>query len=243
MRIVLHIEYEGTNYGGWQCQENAPSIQSEIERSVHQLTGEHIRIHGAGRTDAGVHALRQVAHFDVNTPIPPDKFAFALNPLLPEDISIKKSFETQNDFHARYSAKGKHYRYVITNTETRPAVWRNFCMHVPYPLNIENMREAASHLIGEHDFASFQAAHSSVKDTVRTIQKLEITKEDDIISIDICGNGFLYNMVRIIAGTLIDAGSGKVLPGSMRDILSACDRTSAGPTAKARGLFLVEVLY
>lgn len=243
MRIALKIEYDGKNYCGWQCQQNGDTVQRQIELALDSLTGEGARVHGSGRTDAGVHALGQVAHFDTESSIPAEKFAYALNAQLPRDISVRQSFEAAADFHARFSAKGKHYRYVICNEPQRPALWHGRCMHVPYPLEVAAMRDAAAHFTGEHDFAALQSAGSAVKDTVRTIYSLEIAQEGGFITLDVKGNGFLYNMVRIMVGTLIEIGAGKLAPQAVADILAGGERAAAGATAKACGLYLVEVFY
>ncbi|HBU11859.1 MAG TPA: tRNA pseudouridine(38-40) synthase TruA [Clostridiales bacterium] len=243
MRIVLNIEYDGTNYAGWQCQENAATIQEEIEKAIFAVTKERVRIHGAGRTDAGVHALSQVAHFDTGSFIPPEKFAFALNDALPDDISVQSSFAAPEGFHARYSASGKHYRYVIRNARQRSALFSGRSMPVHPPLDTEKMQAGAAYLVGKHDFSSFCAAHTNVRDMVRTVYSIDVARWGVYIAIDIKGNGFLYNMVRIIAGTLILVGQGKLKPQDVRWILQERDRGAAGPTAKARGLFLMGVEY
>ncbi len=243
MRIALKIEYDGKNYCGWQCQQNGDTVQRQLELALQKLTGEGARVHGSGRTDAGVHALGQVAHFDTACGIPAEKFAYALNALLPRDISVQQSWQAAEDFHARFSAKGKHYRYIIYSAQQRPALWRGRCMHVPYTLDAEKMREAAKYFIGEHDFAALCAAGSSVKDTVRTIYSLEIAQDGGFITLDVKGNGFLYNMVRIMAGTLIEIGAGKLPEGAVAAILEGRQRAAAGATAKPYGLYLVEVFY
>ncbi len=243
MRIALKIEYDGKNYCGWQSQKNGDTVQRQIELALNKLTGEAAKVHGSGRTDAGVHALGQVAHFDTECRIPAEKFAYALNALLPKDISVNSSFEAAADFHARFSAKGKHYRYVIYNRQQRSALWRGRCMHVPYTLDVRAMIEAAQYFVGEHDFAALCAAGSAVKDTVRTVYSLEISEDDGFIELDVKGNGFLYNMVRIIAGTLIEIGAGKMAPQAVAAIIDGRERSSAGATAKAWGLYLVEVFY
>jgi len=243
MRIALLIEYDGTRYYGWQSQPGGNTIQQEIERAIHEITGQNIRIHGAGRTDAGVHAFCQVAHFDIVSGIPAEKFSYALNSKLPEDISILESFEIDGNFHSRFSANGKCYSYVIRNTAQRSALNRTQCMWVPRPLDLESMREAARYILGTHDFKAFCSAHSSVADTVRTVESLDMVRDGCYIKIDICGNGFLHNMVRIIVGTLIDVGHGKMEPREVKDIIESKDRKRAGATADASGLFLVEVMY
>ncbi len=243
MRIKLVIEYDGTGYSGWQRQDREPSVQATIEDVLRELTGVKTVLHAAGRTDAGVHALGQAAHFDTESPIPPDKFSFALNSLLPPDIRIRESSLADGQFHARFDAKRKHYRYVIHNSLHASAVLRNQSMHVPIQLDMDKMRRAAESLIGTHDFAAFAGSSCSVKTTVRTVYGIEITRSESLVRIDVVGNGFLYNMVRIIAGTLIYVGIGKLKPEDVSGILESKDRRRAGITAKPQGLFLVEVFY
>lgn len=243
MRVVLVIEYDGTNYCGWQVQKNGVSIQQRVEEAVERAVGVKTAVHSAGRTDAGVHAYGQVAHFDAETDIPADKFFYVLNTLLPDDIRIKKSYEAEGNFHARFSAKGKHYRYVIRNAREKGAIDRLYSMFEPVPLDLGRMKEAAKHIEGTHDFAAFCAAGTDIKGTVRTVYSVEVERKSDYIYIDVKGNGFLYNMVRIIAGTLMGVGKGKLTPEAVRGALEAKDRTMAGATAQAQGLFLVEVYY
>ncbi len=243
MRISLTIEYDGTGYSGWQRQKNHTSVQQTIEEALKVLTGKKTVLHSAGRTDAGVHALGQVAHFDTQADIPPDKYSFALNALLPPDVRVRKSRKVQDRFHARFDAKKKRYRYVIHNSPHASAVMRNGSMHVPVPLDVFKMRTAAAYLVGEHDFSAFTSAQLKMKNKVRTVYSIKIAKKGDRITIDVVGNGFLYNMVRIIAGTLIYVGQGKLSPDDIPEILASRDRRRAGITAKARGLYLAEVRY
>ena len=244
MRVLLTIEYDGTNYSGWQAQKNALSIQETIEDAILRATGERVRVTGAGRTDAGVHALAQMAHFDTDTTIPADKISYALNLVRPPDIRIRYSKEVPEWFHARKTAKTKHYRYVIYNDEHDCAINRNFCCFIRQPLDIAAMTKAASHFKGEHDFAAFCAQGSTpVATTVRTIFECTVEKVGNYISIDVCGNGFLYNMVRIIAGTLIDVGRGRKKPEDIPKIILSKDRNNASATAPAKGLTLVSVIY
>ena len=243
MRIKLVIEYDGTSYCGWQRQGRGKSVQQTIEDILRSLTGEKTILHGAGRTDAGVHALGQTAHFDTQSRIPADKFSFALNSLLPPDIRIRESSLADEGFHARFGAKRKHYRYVIQNDPHASAVLRNFSMQVPSKLDLDKMKQAAAHLVGEHDYSAFTSAQLRVKSPVRTVYSLEISQRGSLIWIDVWGNGFLYNMVRIIAGTLINAGMGKLKPEDIPAVLESRDRRRAGATAKPQGLFLMEVRY
>ncbi len=241
--IKLTIEYDGTDFSGWQAQPKQRTVQGEIQKAIKTMCREEITIYGAGRTDAGVHAKGQVANFHIDSLIPSDKFAPALNSLLPKDIVIKESIEVDNSFHSRYSAVGKEYKYVIFNDRTRSSLLRNYSYYVNYYLDIEKMRNTSRTLIGTYDFKSFMASGSSVKDTVRTIHSLEIISKNNIIEIIIKGNGFLYNMVRIIVGTLVDIGRGKIHEEEMKNILHAKNREIAGHTAVAKGLYLQQVFY
>ena len=243
MRIRLVIEYDGTGYSGWQRQDRDPSVQQAIEEALAVLTGERITLHGAGRTDAGVHAMGQTAHFDTQSRIPPDKFSFALNTLLPPDIRIRESGEADAHFHARFDAKAKHYRYIIKNGPHASALERNRSMHVPLPLDIEKMQRAAGYLVGEHDFSAFTSAQLRPKSAVRTVYGIQVSQNGGFVHIDVLGSGFLYNMVRIIAGTLMYVGIGKLKAEDMPAILESRDRRRAGITAQPQGLFLMEVRY
>ncbi|MEI6101280.1 MAG: tRNA pseudouridine(38-40) synthase TruA [Eubacteriales bacterium] len=243
MRIKLVIEYDGTAYSGWQRQEKDSSVQQTIEEALETLTREKIVLHSAGRTDAGVHALGQTAHFDSNSSIPAEKYSFALNSILPPDIRIRESCEAEAGFHARFDAKVKHYRYVIHNDPHASATRRNLTMHVPLALDIEKMRQGAAFLVGEHDFAAFTTGKVTVKSTVRRVFGVEINRQGSQVCIDVYGSGFLYNMVRIIAGTLIYVGIGKLQANDVKTILESRDRRRAGITARPQGLYLVEVRY
>ena len=243
--IKLTIEYDGTNYCGWQVQENAPSIQEEIERALFSITGEKIRINGSGRTDAGVHARGQAANFTTSSLIPQEKFAYALNSLLPRDIVVKDLREVTLDFHARYNAVGKRYSYLIINSKFPSALLRNYAYHINYceRLDIDRIKKAAQGFIGTYDFSGFMASGSKVTNTVRTIYELSVEKEKDLIYFNYKGNGFLYNMVRIITGTLLYTGIGKINPEDIKDIIMSKDRNRAGITVPAHGLYLDEVYY
>lgn len=242
-RIHLTVEYDGTNYAGWQRQENAPTVQETLETALKRLTGETRCVHGASRTDAGVHALGQSAHFDTDSRIPADKFSFALNTMLPPDIRVTKSEEADGDFHARFSGKGKRYRYRIHAAPHACALERRTTAHVIYPLDAEKMRAEAQTLIGTHDFAAFAASGSVVKDTVRTIWRADVEQRGSEIELIVEGSGFLYNMVRIIAGTLIGVGSGKLAPGAFERAIQSGSRLDLGVTAPAHGLTLMKVFY
>lgn len=242
-RIKLTVAYDGTNYCGWQVQPNGETVEGVLNRSLSELTGEDIRVTGASRTDAGVHAEGNVAVFDTRTGIPPEKFSYALNCRLPEDITVIDSREVPPDWHPRYQDTVKTYEYHILNREMPDPIRRFTAFHVSYPLDPEKMRKAAEYLKGEHDFKSFCSVHTDVKDTVRTIYGLDIEKENDMITIRISGDGFLYNMVRIIAGTLIRVGRGAYPPEKVREILEAKDRQKAAATAPAKGLVLKCIRY
>lgn len=242
-RIKLTIAYDGTNYCGWQIQPNGITIEEVLNHTLSKMTGENIQIIGASRTDSGVHALGNVAVFDTETTIPAEKIAVALNQRLPDDIVIIQSEEVPLDFHPRYCDCSKTYEYHIINTRIPVPTKRLTNYFVSYPLDIENMRQAASYLVGTHDFVSFCNVRTDVENTVRTITALDILTNGNEITIRITGNGFLYNMVRIIVGTLIRVGRGFYEPEKVKEILEAKDRKAAGVTAPAHGLMLVEIKY
>ncbi len=242
-RIKLTIAYDGTNYCGWQVQPNGITIEEVINKALKKLTGENIQVIGASRTDSGVHAMGNVAVFDTETTIPAEKIAMALNQRLPEDIVIVQSEEVPLDFHPRYCDCSKTYEYHIINTRIPMPTKRLTNYFVSYTLDIDKMRQAASYLIGEHDFVSFCNIRTDVENTVRTIQELDIITNGDEITIRITGNGFLYNMVRIIVGTLVRVGRGFYGPEKVKEILEARDRKAAGVTAPAHGLILTKIEY
>ncbi len=243
--IKLIIEYEGTNYFGWQKQnkQGLRTIQAEIEEAIKSTTKENIELIGCSRTDAGVHAKGFIANFKTESKVPPNKFREALNAKLPDDIVIISSELADIDFHARYKAKGKTYQYTILNRDYPSAIKRNLSYHVKKELNIAAMREAAKYFKGTHDFIAFRTQGSSVKGTVRTIFDLEIVEEEKFLKILVTGDGFLYNMVRIIVGTLINVGLGKNNAIDIIEIIENKDRTLAGPCVPAKGLLLKEVYY
>ncbi len=243
MRVMLRVAYDGTNYCGWQVQPNAVTIEGVLNRELSALLAEEIVVIGASRTDSGVHALGNVAVFDTNTRIPAEKICYALNQRLPEDIVIQESKEVQLDFHPRHCDTRKTYEYHIYNARFPMPLKRNFTHFVYYDLDVQAMQKAANLLVGEHDFVSFCSSNSQVKDTVRTIYSLDVLKTDQEIVLRIRGNGFLYNMVRIIAGTLIQVGYHMYEPEKVVWMLEARDRNQAGPTAPAKGLTLVEIEY
>lgn len=240
-RILLVVAYEGTNYCGWQVQPNGLTIEEVLNRELSRLFKEDIKVIGASRTDAGVHAMGNLAVFDTNARIPGEKIAYALNVSLPPDIRIQKSMEVAEDFHPRHCDTRKTYEYHIYNYKFENPLRRNFCAFTHYELDITNMRKATEYLIGEHDFKSFCNIHTNVTDTVRTIYSIEIEKTGHEIVITIKGNGFLYNMVRIIAGTLMEVGSGLREADELKQILAAKNREAAGKTAQAKGLMLKEI--
>jgi pseudouridylate synthase I len=242
-RIKLEIAYDGTRYCGWQIQPNGITIEEIINQKLSELLGENIVVIGASRTDSGVHALANVAVFDTETRIPGEKISFALNQRLPEDITIQSSCEVPLDFHPRYCESIKTYEYKILNRTFDMPLYRLYTHFVYMPLDVEKMQQAAQYIIGEHDFKSFCTVRSQVKDTVRTVYSLDINKEQDIISIRIRGNGFLYNMVRIIVGTLMKVGLGIYPPEYVATIIEAEDRMKAGPTAPGKGLTLIKIDY
>ena len=242
-RIRIFVAYDGTNYCGWQVQPNGVTIEEKLNKSLARLTGEEIRIIGASRTDSGVHALGNVAVFDTESSIPPERFAYALNQRLPEDIVVVASDEVEADWHPRYCDTEKTYEYKILNSKFPDPMRRRDTYHVSFDLDLEKMREAAEYLKGEHDFKSFCNVHTQVEDTVRTIYDLEVEKEGELITIRVRGNGFLYNMVRILAGTLIGVGRGAIAPEQIPAILEAKDRQAAGMTVPPQGLRLVEIDY
>ena len=243
MRVAFIVEYDGTDYAGWQIQKNHVTIQEKIEEALLTLGKGHITVTGAGRTDSGVHAKGQCGHFDIETNIPAEKFQFILNSKLPKDIRIKKSWQAEEGFHSRFSAKGKRYIYRIINAPHASALLGRFTMHVPEKLDIDKMTEAAKYIVGTHDFRAFCAQGSSVKTTIRTVNKVEISKQDELIEITVEGTGFLYNMVRIIAGTLIEVGKNKKTPLQVKEIIEGKIRKEAGMTADAKGLTMDEVFY
>jgi tRNA pseudouridine38-40 synthase len=241
--IKLILEYDGTNYTGWQKQPKGSTVQGIIEEAIYSLTKENVNVIGCSRTDSKVHAKRYVCNFKTNSSIPEAKFREALNHYLPEDISVIESCQVEDEFHARYDSKGKMYCYTIVNTETRMPLCRNFAYHYKGELHIDKMKKAADFFIGTHDFEAFRNIGSSVKTTTRTISKLSVNKEDDFIKIYIAADGFLYNMVRIIVGTLVDVGCGKIRVEDIPKIILSKDRKNAGKTCPPQGLCLIEVYY
>ena len=242
-RYRLKVAYDGTNYCGWQVQPNEVTIEGVLNETLSDLLNEDIEVVGASRTDSGVHSDGNYCIFDTETHIPAPKIAYALNQRLPEDISIVKSDEVDEDWHPRYQNSMKTYQYTIINRDMPDPVRRLYTYFTYSKLDVDKMKEAAGFLVGEHDFAAFCSTGSQVENTVRTIESLEVTQNGDEIAIIAKGNGFLYNMVRIIAGTLLEVGEGKLEPSDMEDIIASKDRGRAGKTAVARGLRLVEIKY
>ncbi len=242
-RVLLSIEYDGTNYSGWQKQPNVKTIQGEIEKAIKLSIGEDVEVYGSGRTDAGVHALNQKAHFDMTLPVPLSKLPDILNNVLPDDIVIKSAEEVEGDFHARFSVHKKCYRYKIYNSSVKNAFLATRVGVVKNKLDIDKMREGALLLIGEHDFHGFCSANTSVENFVRTIYEIKVAQEGDFIKVDVCGNGFLYNMVRIIVGTLVDYSLGKLSLQDIKQALNQGDRSKAGQTMSPHGLYLKDVIY
>ena len=241
--IKLIIEYDGKGFNGWQKQPNKLNIQGEIERAIEEITGESIDLIASGRTDAGVHSLGQTANFKTESKIPIEKIPIAINSKLKQSIIIKSAEEVDERFHSRYNVKSKKYRYTINNSKYGSAIYRNVEYHFPIKLNIENMQKAAKYFEGEHDFKAFKASGTSSKSSVRTIYSAKVIKDNERIAIELTGNGFLYNMVRIIAGTLVEVGLGKIKSEEITGIIESKDRQKAGKTLPPYGLYLVEVNY
>ena len=242
-RIRLTVAYDGTDYCGWQVQNNGATIEGELNTALTWLTGQKVKVIGASRTDAGVHARGNVAVFDTESSIPPERFLYAVNALLPEDIVVVDSCEVAADWHPRHCNTEKTYEYRVLNQKLPDPMRRRDAYFVSFPLDLEKMRKAAGYLEGEHDFKSFCNVHTHVENTVRTIYRLEVIREENVITFRVRGNGFLYNMVRIISGTLIEIGNGQYPPERMDKILKACDRAAAGPTAPAQGLTLMGIEF
>ena len=239
-RVRLVVAYDGTNYHGWQIQKNGITIESELNRCLTDLLGEPIEVIGASRTDSGVHALGNIAVFDTGHQMPAEKISYALNQRLPEDIRIQRSEEVPQGWHPRYVKSQKTYEYRIYRGEFPMPLKRLYSHFVYAKPDVDKMRTAAAYLEGEHDFKSFCQTGAQVENTVRTVYFLQVEEQEADLVIRVCGNGFLYNMVRIIAGTLLEVGQGKRTPESMTEILEAKDRAAAGPTAPAKGLILVK---
>lgn len=245
-KYKMIISYDGTDFGGWQSQPNSTCVQELIEKALSTITRHPSEVIGSGRTDAGVHALGQVAHFHTNHPIDKEKTLYSLNALLPKEIRILELTEAEEGFHARFSAKGKIYHYNLHLDLIQDPFKRKYALHVLHRVNIEAMKEAAKHCIGTHDFSSFaneQAKGSASKDAVRTLHRLDVVEVEGGVRLEFEGTGFLYKMIRNIVGTLLEVSGGKRAPEEIARILSAKDRKEAGKAADPHGLFLVKVLY
>jgi tRNA pseudouridine38-40 synthase len=241
--IRLVVEYDGTGLHGWQRQANGATVQQHLEAALARLLSHPAPIVGASRTDAGVHARGQVASFRTERPIPLHGIRRGLNSMLPPQIAIRDAAEVGEDFHPRFSAIGKHYRYTLLARPDRSPRWRDRAWHHSDPLELTAMRAGASHLIGQHDFAAFRAAGCSAKTTLRRVDSITIARESDLVRIDVRGNAFLRNMVRIIVGTLSEVGTGYRTASQVAEILALRDRTKGGITAPAHGLELIAVDY
>ena len=241
--IKLTIEYDGKDFNGWQKQPKKLNIQGEIEKAIENITGEKVDLVASGRTDAGVHAMGQVANFKTNSNISIEKIPIAINSQVKNSIKIQNAEEVEEKFHSRYNCKKKTYRYVIDNSKYGTAIYRNMVYHIPTKLNVDAMKKAIKYFEGEHDFKAFKSSGTSSKSSIRTIYSATIITEGDKIAIDLTGNGFLYNMVRIISGTLVDVGLGKIKAEDISLIIEGKDRTKAGKTLPAHGLMLLKVDY
>jgi len=241
--IKLTIEYDGTNYAGWQVQPNGLAIQQVMEEALARILGAPTRLHSSGRTDAGVHARGMVAAFGTDCEIPVRAFCEGLNALLPPDIAVREAVEVPSGFHPRFDAVGKHYRYTIHNGKRRSPLSRLYAWHLRRALDVAAMREAAAYFVGEHDFAAFRTAGCAARTTVRRIDAVDVTAEGELVRIDVKGSGFLRNMVRIMVGTLVGIGEGKHPPEVVAAVLAGAGSVSAGATAPPHGLCLMEVYY
>ena len=242
-RIRTIIAYDGTDYVGWQTQPNGVAVQETIERAIREVTGEQTTLQGSGRTDSGVHARAQVAHFDTGARMAADKFAVALNTHLPPDVRVLFSEEVSPDFHARFSAKEKQYRYFVQTGPHADVFARRYALHAYMPLDLELMNEAAALAVGAHDFSAFMSTGREVDTAVRTLSLSRWEKQGKFLVYTVQGNGFLYNMVRILVGTMVGMGSGRIPRDSMEKALASLSRKDAGPTAPPHGLVLWRVKY
>ena len=242
-RIRIIVSYDGTDYVGWQVQPNGVSVQQRLNEALLDVTGETIQVHGSGRTDSGVHARAQVAHFDTDARMPADKFAIAMNMRLPRDIRVLFSEEADPVFHARFSAKNKTYRYAVQTGLHADVFTRDTALHVHTPLDFYAMQSAAGDVSGTHDFRAFMSAGTTMENTVRTVTRSEWSQDGAYLFYNVGANGFLYNMVRILVGTMLEIGSGKLPQNAIAHALETKDRTDAGATAPAQGLTLMRVQY
>jgi tRNA pseudouridine38-40 synthase len=242
-RIKITIEYDGTRYSGWQKQPNELTIQGEIEKAIENSIGEKVEVFGSGRTDAGVHALGQTAHFDLVSPVPTEKLAMILNNALPDDIVVKDAVEVDENFHARFSIKKKCYQYRILNRTQKDAFLANRVCFIKYPLDISKMKEAAKLIEGKHDFQGFCSAQTQATNFEREVFSIDVHREGDFVYVDVCGSGFLYNMVRIIVGTMVDYALDKLTKEDIINALEDGDRAKSGQTLPPQGLYLKETIY
>lgn len=240
--IKLTIEYDGSNYKGWQKQPTEISIQEIIEDAIFKITRDKVKLEASGRTDKGVHAFGQTASFFTNSDIVEYKLIRGLNSVLPDDISIRKVEEVNSEFHARYYAKGKSYKYIIYNSQVRSPIYRNNAYHVPYKLDMNKFRQNVNMLIGTHDFTSFTSIKEGTDNKIRTIYSIDIEQKNEVIELTFKGSGFLYNMIRIIVGTLVDVSRGRI-KSNIEEIIDAKNRKRAGITAPSHALYLMEVYY
>lgn len=243
--VKIKVRYKGTSYCGWQSQTNGIAVQDVIKKAIEMVTGEKVKLIGAGRTDAGVHSLGQTANFITGSKIPTDKMILAINANLPDDVVVFDAEDVDMRFNARYDAKGKLYRYCIWNSKYRPGLFEEYCYWLPYEINLRVMNEALYMFMGTHDFKNFMSTGGNVKKTIRTLWNIDLTKRDELVFIDFKGDGFLYNMVRRIAGCLVDVGRGELDVSDVRALISNDNDGSLHRyiTLPAKGLFLVEVYY
>ena len=241
--LKLILQYDGSRYHGFQIQPDVATVAGEVNRVLTKLTGNEVNIQGCSRTDAGVHAYRYCCNFTTDFPIPADRLPIVLRKMLPDDITAIECTEVDESFNARFDTVSKTYRYLINTSSDCTVYTRNYEWQYGKPLDVDAMQKAAEHIIGEHDFASFMTSGGQVTSTVRTVYKLNIVKNGDMVELYINADGYLYNMVRIITGTLVQVGEGKISPDRVKDIVEACDRQVAGPTAPPQGLYLYEINY
>ncbi len=244
--IAMRLMYDGTNYHGWQFQKNALTVQQVLEEALSKLTGEEIKVTGCSRTDAGVHALDYVMNFKTNTNIPPEKLPYALNYHLKRGITAVEAWEAEEDFNARFSSRGKRYVYNIWNSRVRNPFYADYSWYLPYRIDVIKMKNAAEYFIGKHDFSAFMAAGGSQKTTVRTVRYCSVTEDEEnkgLIRISVEADAYLYNMVRIMTGTLVEVGLGRIEPDDIPRIIESGDRRESGLTAPPEGLFLKKVYY
>ena len=241
--IKIKIEYDGKNFNGWQKQPDKLNIQGEIEKAIFEVTGENVELIASGRTDAGVHSLGQTANFKIENNMPIEKIPLAINSKLKKTIRVQIAEEVEERFHSRYNCKGKKYRYIINNAPIESALFKDYELHISQKLQLDQMRKAIKYFVGQHDFSAFKSSGTSSKNSVREIYKAEIIQEGERLKIELTGSGFLYNMVRIISGTLVEVGLGKIEPDEIPKILESKDRGMAGRTLPPQGLYLVEVYY